>query len=107
MKKSPKIRVTRTIDEDIKWELDGSLENAIKTLQTYYDNHKDDFENLYLEIDTYYDYGDSYAKVSLIGSRPETDEEYEKRIRIDMEYKERKVAEEKKQYEQLKKKYEP
>lgn len=106
MKKLNRINMTETIDKDIKWELDGSLQDAIETLQTYYDRHKDTFDSLYIDISTERGYGDSYVVIALMGRRPETDTEYEKRTKVDLQLKETRAANEKKQYEQLKKKYE-
>ena len=74
------------------WSLPDDLNvdeiiTALKELQSRYPDH----ENLCLCHDDYYDTGDAFG---VIGSRPETDEEYEKRLLKAASAQERKLARE-------------
>lgn len=96
-------------------ELDIELLNGpLETLQERVDNYfnhinKDEYEELYLTTDVYYD----NAVIYLYGTRLETDKEFQKRIKhqekvLEQYNKSKKKQEEKerKEYERLKKKYE-
>ena len=116
---APKRKVIRkTIDNNIKYDLDGPLDDAIEYLQ--------DLKKTYelegytdLQIDNYqeYNYGTYDEVITFSGKREETTQEYNKRVAQEKRTREKKKKErekaaakeekkEKELYEKLKKKFE-
>ena len=83
-------------------DFEGSLESIISSLQSELDAGWEG-------IDIEYDYGDGYQEYYLYKHRPETDKEYEKRMKLlEKEKAEKLKAKERrrKEYEKLKKEFE-
>jgi hypothetical protein len=96
--------ITVEIDT-ITYNLDGqTLDDAIKFLVEEKERYKDDYVSLRLDFDDvlYEDYKALYLK----GNRLETDDEEKAREKKEAEDKTRRDSWERKQYEELKKKFE-
>ena len=89
------------------YDLEGSLLGVVGQLQSLYDNHKDNYEELELEAEDERDYYDSYMVFNLMGIREETEEDKKKRLESAKRYKKAIEERERKEYERLKKMFEP
>lgn len=107
--------LTHKLAEISEWEIEGSLDSAISTLQ----NLKEDFgskgyDSLWLDKEVEYGYyNEMSTSYILYGTRKETDAEYDKRMEKNRKTRQkrkedaaRKLEEEKKEYERLKEKFE-
>ena len=104
MKKRQKKRIQIEETEKYWGDFEGSLESIIFSLQSELD---DGWEGMTVEYERNYSWGecDDHKVYYLYRHRPETDEEYEKRIKL-LEQEELKEKEKRRQkYEQLKKEF--
>lgn len=111
-----KILITEKYDEISLGSLEGSIESAIEYLQNIWVNLSDGTNKVYLEVGTEYgSYGDSDQQFfAIYTSRPETDEEYKKRMQSNKKVRASKKKEKEEQekaeynrYLELKEKYDP
>lgn len=79
-----KILITEKYEEISLGSLEGSIESAIEYLKNIWVNLSDGTNKVNLEVETEYGYyGESDTQHFVVyTSRPETDEEYEKRMRL-------------------------
>lgn len=85
-----KIRITETVREDIRDQLDSyPIAVGIKTLQEIWDTHSLTYSDLTISFNSYY--GDDRA-VEITGTRWETDLELASRIRRKREAETKKIA---------------
>lgn len=83
---------------------DGDLNVFIEELISIRNKYSaQSFSNLRLDIDHDYDYG---SIIELWGDRLETDAQYQKRMKEEKNKKNKQLENERKQYEELKKKFE-
>jgi len=96
-----KIKINKVIANACELDIEGDILDVIKHLQEIYEqNHKD---YISIEIEKEYDADSSYYVV--VGSRLETDSEYEIRKSNEKKAIESKEAKERAEYEKLKAKY--
>jgi hypothetical protein len=93
-----KIQVRVQVEDIGKYALEGKLEDVIKYLTELSVKHWPDSE---IEID----YGDYYCNVYLYQTRLETDEEFQQRLNREETQRAWREAEDRKKYEELKKKF--
>jgi hypothetical protein len=98
---------TVTIEDYIRYNLEGNLDNIIKYLQELREQYKNDYIELSIEIDCGQDYyGSSTCNIYLKGTREETKEEESKRLLEEELYKTRIKENDLRILEELKRKYE-
>lgn len=91
---------------DIRYELEGDINDVIENLKKIKSNYEDKYIDLRIDIDVENDYyNNPYISVSLIGSRKETDEEYNKRLVKEVKAKELSESQEIALAKKLMKKY--
>jgi hypothetical protein len=103
--KKKKLNLTKDLGEVC---IEGSIESAIEELKSMKEEFEAEYNNLYVEVETYQLPYDSwtYARVVLSGNREETDDEYEARLLKEKKFKDRKEEQEKKELARLQKLYE-
>lgn len=78
--------IKNELEENIIYNLEGDILDAIKCLQEIYDSNKNDYDSIKID----YDYDTDYKIINVYGYRLETDKEYNDRIyhdRMDFESK--------------------
>jgi len=90
------------IDNWIRDDLEGNLDEVIESLQGLKERHSKDFINLRTTIDIY---GDGDYEFHLVGDREETKDEEAKRLLDSQKYLEQQKEQDLRQLEILKKKY--
>lgn len=108
-----KILVKEEFEKISLYDLAGSIESAIEYLQNIWVNHSDGTNEVDLEVETEHGYYSDTQHFVVYTSRPETDEEYEKRMQLNKKARESKQKGKEKQekaeynrYLELKEKYE-
>jgi hypothetical protein len=87
----------------VKDEIDGKkLAVVVETLNTWIRLYGPDAT---LDIGTTYEYGDTYARITIVQRRLETDEEYSTRVSAEHIAKQTKEQRERAEYERLKAKF--
>jgi hypothetical protein len=99
------ISISKCLEQDIRWELEGSVDGAIQTLQFYQDKYGADY-TLSLDVTEYNSYGDRWPVIELYGSRLETEDEMNKRYDEEQTRLDKQEEAERLQYEKLRRKYE-
>lgn len=80
-----KKRIAVSVDDDIRYSLEGPVHEAVKLLQGFVDNNEE-LEDLRLDIETYTEYDGAICTISVVGYRMETDQEEARREQQEQEY---------------------
>lgn len=95
--------IIKELNYDIRYELEGDIDNAIEVLTRYKTDNQTADSRLYLSVNSGYD-GDAYISLNI--ERMETDEEYEYRTANETFLNKRVEEQELAQLARLKAKYE-
>ena len=99
--------ITETISRGI--DLEGSIDSVIESLTRIRDANADKYTKIYIESEIhhgFYDDSDMSVSYSVVGNRPETQEECEKRLAAQIEFKKLQEKKELELYLKLKAKQE-
>ena len=95
--------VTETLDRLSLYDFEGSVTHTVSMLRDILRKYEGD---IFLSLETVYDYGPSeYQEFLIKRRREETDDEQSKRLNVEKEQDAARERLEKAQYEKLKKKY--
>ena len=95
-------QVTETLDVLSLYDFEGGITHLIGMLRGIEEAYDGD---IYLDLETNYDYGGEYQQFCIKRQRDETNEERAKRLEKEKTHKATLEENERKQYEKLKKKY--